>query len=151
MKKVTKQAVEEFLNQNSYAFIGVSRREKHFPNELYSELKKKKFKLTPINPNMEEFQGEKCYPDINSIPEKVDAAILTTPKAETLKVLQQVQESGIKHVWVQQGAHTQEVLEYADNQDINIIAKKCLFMFTEPESIHKFHHNFNKFFGLLPK
>ena len=152
MKKVTKKSVDEFLNQKSYAFIGVSRKEKHFPNYLYAELKKKNFHLTPINPNMEEFDGQKCYPDISALPEKVDAAILTTPKAETLKILQQVQENGIKHVWIQQGAHTKEAIEYAKEQDMNVIANKCLFMFATPvEGPHKFHRFINKIFGALPK
>ena len=129
MKKVTKQNIDDFFNQKSYAFVGVSRKEKHFPNELYNELKKKDFNLLPVNPKMEEFQGEKCYPEIGLLPDKVDAAILTTPKAETLKVVQQVHDAGIKHVWIQQGAHTNEAIEFAEEKEMNVIANKCLFMF----------------------
>ncbi len=152
MKKVTKKAVDDFLNQKTYAFVGVSRREKHFPNVLYKELKKKDFNLMPVNPKIEDYNGEKCYPDLVSLPEKVDAAILTTPKSETLKVVQQAHENGIKHIWIQQGAHTKEAIEYAEDNEMNVIANKCLFMFAQPvEGPHKFHRFINKIFGALPK
>ncbi|NOZ48375.1 MAG: CoA-binding protein [Chlorobi bacterium] len=152
MKKVTKKAVDDFLNQLNYAFVGVSRKEKHFANTLYSELKKRKFNLTPINPNIEDFKGEKCYPDLKSVPKKIDAVILTTPKAKTLKVIQQVYDIGIKHVWIQQGAQTKEAIQFAEEKKLNIIANKCLYMFANPlEGGHKFHRNFNNFFGILPK
>ena len=151
MKRVTKQNIDDFLNQKSFAFIGVSRKEKHFPNVLYKELKKKEFDLFPINPNMEEFNGEKCYPDINSLSKPVDAAILTTPKSETNKVLQEVYEKGIKHIWIQQGAHTKETAEFANDKDINLIANKCLFMFANPTGIHKFHRTINSLLGILLK
>lgn len=152
MKKVTKNAINDFLNQKSYAFVGVSRREKHFPNILYRELKKKDFYLTPVNPNMENFQGEKCYPDLESLSEKIDAVIVTTPKAETLKIVKQAHNSGVKHVWIQQGAQTKEAIEFAEEKEMNIIANKCLFMFADPvHGFHKFHHSINKIFGVLPK
>lgn len=151
MKKVTKNSINDFLNQKSYAFVGVSRKKNHFPNMLYSGLKKRNFNLIPVNPNIEDYHGEKCYPDLESLPEKVDAAILTTPKAETLRVVKQAYNSGIKHIWIQMGAHTKEAIEFAEEKEINIIANKCLFMFADPQGLHKFHRFVNETFGALPK
>lgn len=148
----TKQSINEFLAQKNIAIAGVSRKKRKFGNAIYKELAKKGYTLYPINPNMETYEGKNCYPDIASLPAEVTGVVLNTKPAITGSLIEQAENKGIKHIWLQQGSAGKEILESIEERDINIISKQCVIMFAEPANgIHGFHKWINNTFGLLPK
>jgi predicted CoA-binding protein len=56
------------------AVAGVSRNKGHHPagNLIFHRLKKTGHEVIPVNPNLQTFEGEPCYPDVKSIPGGVD-------------------------------------------------------------------------------
>jgi len=149
---ITKAQIENFYKQGPIAIVGVSRNKRKFGRTVYDELKKKGFSVVPVNPNADDIAGEKCYKNIDALPQEIKAAVLLTPKPKTLETMQQCVAKGITHVWIQQGAHTKEALEFAQNNNkVNLIHGKCIMMFSEPDGMHKFHRGVMKFFGRLPK
>lgn len=150
--KIKLSEIQEFLNQKNIAVAGVSRNEKKFGNEIYKELKNKGYNVFPVNPNISEFKGEKCYAKIEDLPAEVTAILTCTKPAETEKIVQQAIQKGIKHIWLQQGSQSDKAIELAKQPDVNVIFKKCIFMFLEPVAgPHKFHRFFVKLFGSYPK
>jgi uncharacterized protein len=148
----TMQSVNEFMAQKNIAVVGVSRKKQKFGNAIYKELEKKGFALYPVNPNMEEYNGNKCYPDISSLPAEVTAIVINTKPDITKKLIEEACSKGIKHIWLQQGSADKETVESSQKSDANIISKQCVIMFAEPANgIHGFHKWINKTFGLLPK
>jgi len=77
----SKKNVENFLAQEKIAVVGVSRKKTKFGNAIYKELKQKGYKVFPINPNMQSFEGDVCYPDLLSLSEKVNAVVINVPCA----------------------------------------------------------------------
>ena len=65
----SKVTVDDFLAQPTLAVVGVSRDPKAFANGAYKELKEKGYRLLPVNPHMETFDGETCYPSLKALPE----------------------------------------------------------------------------------
>ncbi len=57
---VTKADIQNFLQPRRFAIAGVSRNPKKFGRMVYNELKKSGYTLYPINPNLQEIEGEKC-------------------------------------------------------------------------------------------
>ena len=53
-----KSKVADFLAQRTLAVVDVSRDLKAFANGAYRELKEKGYRLLPVNPHMEAFDGE---------------------------------------------------------------------------------------------
>ena len=152
MKKVTKEQIDTFLADKKIAVAGASRNPQKFGCQVLNSLKKNGYQVLPINPNAEEILGVKCYNEVNELPKDVDSLLILTPKAETDKVLVSAIKKGIKNIWVQQSAHTEETLKIAEEYEKEIIHGKCIFMFAEPvQSIHKFHRTIVKIFGGLPK
>ncbi|MCX6233853.1 MAG: CoA-binding protein [Bacteroidetes bacterium] len=148
----TLQSVQDFTSQKSIAIVGVSRKENKFGNAAFKELKKKDLKVYPVNPHMDVFQGEKCYPDIKSLPPDVTGIVITTNPFKTLDLIKAGEERGIKHFWIQQGAENKAVIEYANTSKSNIVFKECILMFSHPVgSFHRFHRFFVKVFGKYPK
>lgn len=144
--------VDEFLNQEKLAVVGVSRKKSKFGNAIFRELKKKGFDVYPINAHADTIEGEKCYPDLKSLPETVGGAVIVVPPAQTEQVVKDAKDAGIPRVWMQQGAQSDAAIAFCKENNISVVAKECILMFVEPvESIHKFHRWLWKIFGKLPK
>lgn len=148
----TLASIKEFLAQKNLAIAGISKTKNKFGNTIFKELKKKNYHLYPIHPEMKEYEGIDCFPEVNSLPEEVSGIIICTKPDKAEKLANEAIEKGIKHIWLQQGAQNKATLKMAEQNNINLITKECVLMFAEPSAfIHRFHRGINKFFGKLPK
>ena len=87
-----------------------------------------------------------------SVPGEIENLLIAVPKSQTIDVAKQAKEKGVKRIWIQQMSDTTEALEMVKEAGIELIAKKCIFMFAEPVSgVHKFHRFIAKLFGGLYK
>ena len=124
----TKSSIENFLSQKNIAVIGVSRNRKKFVNTIYRSLKKKGYNVFPINPNAEKIEGDNCYPDLLSLPEKIDAVVINVPPEETEKVVLKVNKAGIKRVWLQQGSQSEKAINFSQENGIDCVSNECILM-----------------------
>ena len=149
--RTSKIAVDNIINQKTIAIIGVSRSGKKIGNTIYTDMKRKGYQVFPVNPNTSEIDGEKCYSNLNEIPEIPGALILCVKPDETEKVVREAAEIGIQNVWMQLGSESEEAVKFCKENNINTVHKECILMFVQPvEGVHKFHKFFNKIFGKLP-
>ncbi len=92
--------VQDFLAQEKIAIVGVSDKRETGCNLAYRKFKEAGYTVSAVNPRLTTFEGDPCYPDLKSIPEKPEAVfILTNPKV-TEQVVQQCVDLGIQHVWM---------------------------------------------------
>ena len=66
----SKATVDDFLAQPTLAVVGVSRDAKAFANGAYKELKEKGYRLLPVNPHMETFDGGPAIPASRRCPNR---------------------------------------------------------------------------------
>jgi predicted CoA-binding protein len=143
--------INEFLDNQPIALVGVSRNPKKFGYSAFKELKEKGMNLIPVNPEAVEILGVKSYQNVTMLPSNVKAIIVLTKKEITASVIREAKEKGIKQIWIQQMAESKEALDELQGSDINFITGECILMHYKPHSIHKFHRGINKFFGRYPK
>lgn len=80
--------------------VGVSDKRDTGCNLAYKKFKENGYQVFAVNPHLTIYNGEACYSDLKSIPEKPDAVfILTSPKV-TEQIVQQCVDLGIKHIWM---------------------------------------------------
>jgi len=92
--------VQDFLAQKKIAVVGVSDKRETGCNLAYRKFKEAGYTVSAVNPRITIFEGDPCYPDLKSIPEKPEAVfILTNPKI-TEQVVQQCADLGIQRVWM---------------------------------------------------
>jgi predicted CoA-binding protein len=150
--KTSKSAVDNFINQKTFAVVGASRDKRKFGNAIYGELKKKKYKVYPVNSGAIEIDGDKCFANIKDLPEKPDAIILCVKPEKTETIIKEAVEIGIKNIWMQQGSESDEAINLCKANNINLIHNECVLMFMEPVgSVHKFHKFLWRIFGKLPE
>lgn len=76
----------------------------------------------PVNPRASEIAGEKCYPDIASVPGPIDRATIYLPPDRTLAVLPELAARGdVAEVWINPGAESEQVFEEADRLGLKTV------------------------------
>jgi len=147
-----KKLVGDFIAQKNIAVIGVSRKKSKFGNYIYRELKKKDYRVFPVNPKLEFAEGDKCYPDLSSVPEKLDGVIINVSPPEAVNVIKDANVVGIKRVWLQQGSQSDEAVKLCKDNNINCVSNECIIMFTEPLGfMHRTHKWIWNIMGKLPQ
>jgi predicted CoA-binding protein len=147
----TLKQINEFLDSQPIAMVGVSRNPKKFGYAAFKELKDKGLKIIPVNPQADQIMGEKSYPNVKSLPSDVNGIIILTKKDKTAAIVREAKERGINQIWIQQMADSKEALNELKGSGINFITGECILMHYKPHSIHKFHGRLKKFFGFFPK
>ncbi|MBI1390163.1 MAG: CoA-binding protein [bacterium] len=129
----------QFTSLHRLAIAGVSRNEK-FGNTIHRELTRRGYDAVAVNPNLSEFDGGPCYPDLKSIPGGVEGVVVATSPHNALNVLRDAAECGIRYAWVQQGGGSNEAKSYCDEHGIEAVFGECILMYAgKPTGIHAFH------------
>jgi len=153
--------VQDFLALKKIAVVGVSDKRDTGCNLTYTKLKENGYQVYAVNPRITTFNGDACYADLKSIPEKVDAVfILTSPKV-TEQVVQQCVELGIKHVWMHcmmgtkpglaagMTSVSQSAVEMCKANGIMVIPGTCPNQFLKPDFGHSMMRGMWKLFGFM--
>jgi len=147
----TLKQINDFIDSQPIAMVGVSRNPKKFGYAAFKELKEKGMKIIPVNPEADQILGEKCFQDVGKLPAEVKSILIITKKEKTAAVVREAKEKGIKQIWIQQSSDSKEALDELKGSDISYITGQCILMHYKPHSIHKFHGSIKKFFGSFPK
>ncbi len=151
--------VDDFLTQKRIAIEGVSRDDSRHPtgNLIYRRLKSTGHNIFPVNPLMQTFEGDRCYPDLKSIPGGVDGVVIITRPEITEQIVRDCGESGVHSVWMHKSigkgsSISPEAVEYCRQHNISVIAGACPMMFGENVDFgHKCLRWMLKLTGGLPK
>ncbi len=149
--------VQDFLAQKRIAVAGVSRDQSHHPvgNLIYHQLKKTGHDVFPVNPQMQTFEGDRCYPDLGSIPGGVDGVVIITRPEATAQIVSDCSGAGVRRVWMHQSlakgsSVSPEAVEFCRLHDISVIAGACPMMYGGDFG-HTCMRWFLKLTGGLPK
>lgn len=84
------------------------------------------YRIIPVNPSCEELLGEKCYPDLKSIPFAIDMVNVFRKSEDCLPIAHEAVEIGAKSLWLQLGVINAEAVAYAKEHGLAAIMDKCL-------------------------
>jgi predicted CoA-binding protein len=128
--------VQDFLAQRRIAVAGVSRDDRGHPagNLIYRRLKSTGHEVFAVNPNMPTFEGDRCYPDLKSIPGGVDGVVIITRPEITARIVRDCDAAGVHRVWMHESlvkgsSVSSEAVEYCRSHDINVIPGSCPMMY----------------------
>ena len=148
----TRQDIQDFVAQKTLGVVGMSRAPQSFSVNATNELRAKGYRLFPVNPNAAEIRGEKCYPSVAALPEKVGGVLFLTPPTATEKAVREAAEAGVTRMWIQQGAESEAALAFCREKNLKVVSGHCILMFAEPVgSFHRIHRWVKGLFGGLPK
>ncbi len=155
-QKLSLAAIEDFLAQKRFAMVGISRDSKSTSALLFEELSRRGYEVIPVNPNMAEVLGRRCFARVQDIQPRVQAALLMTSREVADNVVRDCVEAGIRQVWMYRGmgngAVSEEAIAFCQERGIEVIPGECPFMFLPGTAgVHRFHGFLNKIFGRYPR
>jgi predicted CoA-binding protein len=93
-----------------------------------SYLKDEGYKIIPVNPKGGEILGEKVYPDLQSIQDKVDIVDVFRPSNEVPEIVDQAIAKGVSVIWTQLRIIDLVAAARAEKAGIRVIMDKCIKM-----------------------
>lgn len=140
--------VEDFLVQKKIAIVGVSDKRETGCNMAYRKFKGQGYTVYPVNPRLQTFDGDPCYRDLKSIPDKPDAVFIFTSPRVTDQIVGQCVDLGIKRLWMHclmgtkpglAGGMTsvsQDAVQVCRENGITVIPGACPNQFLKPDLAH---------------
>jgi predicted CoA-binding protein len=128
------EAASAFLSRKRVAVTGVSRTpENHGSNAVYRRLRERGYEVFAVNPNAEEVEGDRSYPDLASIPGGIEAVVIATRPEFAENTMRECAELGITQVWMHRGSGagsvSQAATKYGRQHGITVIDGGCPLMF----------------------
>lgn len=129
-----KEAAAEFLARKRIAVTGVSSDPQgHGSNNVYRRLRERGYEVFAINPNADQVEGDRCYPDLSSVPGGVDAVVIGTRPETAEGTMRACADLGIGQVWMHRGPGAGSVSKtaaaYGREKGIEVIDGGCPLMF----------------------
>jgi predicted CoA-binding protein len=84
------------------------------------------FQVIPVNPNYQEILGQKCYPDLASIPQQVDIVDLFQRSDQVLQFVQPAIDRQAKVLWLQLGIVNDAAAAQAEGAGLQVVMDRCM-------------------------
>jgi predicted CoA-binding protein len=106
--------------------VGLSSNPVRPSNAVARYLQGKGYKIIPVNPKETEVLGEKSYPDLLSIPEKVEIVDVFRKPEHVPAIVDEAVKVGAKIVWMQEGVVNHPAAFSASQRGIIVIMDRCM-------------------------
>lgn len=113
-------------NYKTVAIVGLSKNWQRPSNFAAKYLQEHGYRVIPVNPVYEEVLGEKCYPDLASIPEPVEVVDCFRASGEIPDLARQAVEIGVKVLWTQLEIINYEAADYARAAGLEVVMDRCM-------------------------
>lgn len=110
------------------AVVGATDSPGKYGGIIYRDLKRKGYRVVPVNPYRDEVDGDRCYPTLADIPEPPTLVDFVVPPERTLQVLEECLRLGITRVWVQPGAADDRVRAFVASNGFDAIIDACIMV-----------------------
>jgi hypothetical protein len=108
------------------ASVGVSSNPEKPSYGIFEYLANAGYHMIPVNPTTAEVLGRKSYPDVPSIPEKVDVVQVFRKPEDVPPVVEQAIRAGAKVVWMQEGVVNHEAAAQAEKAGLKVVMDRCM-------------------------
>jgi uncharacterized protein len=113
-------------NSKTIAIVGCSSNPERASNHVAGYLKEKGYRVIPVNPAEKEVLGEVCYPDLSSVPGKVDVVDIFRKSEDVPPIVNDAIKIGAKAVWMQEGVSSPEAAKEAMKAGLKVVMNKCM-------------------------
>lgn len=120
-------SIEQVMDKKVWAVVGATENTDKYGYKIFKKLKQLGYKVYPVNPNYETILGEKCYPDLASLPEVPEVVNMVVAPKHGIKTVEQAAELGAKIIWFQPGTVNEEILKLAEEKGLEAI-QACILV-----------------------
>jgi predicted CoA-binding protein len=116
------ERIEAFLASGPFAVVGASTDRSKYGNKVLRCYQQHGREVYPVNPRAPEVEGLRAFASLAALPVRAPAISVITPPAATEQVVREAHAAGVRHVWMQPGAESDEAVRTAEALGMNVIA-----------------------------
>jgi uncharacterized protein len=117
---------EILLSARTIASVGLSSNPQKESYGIALYMKEQGYRVIPVNPTTPEVFGEKSYPDLQSVPEKIDVVQVFRKPEDVPPVVEDAIKAGAKVVWMQEGIVNEEAAQKARDAGLQVVMDACM-------------------------
>lgn len=122
----SREAINKILEEcRTIAVVGLSSSPGRASNGVARYMKQQGYKIIPVNPNEREVLGEKAYPTLSDIPDKVDLVDIFRRSDAAGEVVDEAIRIGAKAVWLQEGVIDHKAAQRASDAGLLVVMDRC--------------------------
>lgn len=114
------------LSAKTIASVGLSSNMEKESYWIVSYLKDQGYRIIPVNPTAVEILGEKAYPNLESVPVKIDVVQVFRKPEDVPPVVDGAIRVGAKVVWMQEGIVNEEAAQKAREAGLQVVMDACM-------------------------
>ena len=111
---------------HTIAVVGLSNRSYRPSYGVSQYMQSVGYRIIPVNPAEGEVLGEKCYPCLEDIPEKVDIVNIFRRSEFVPGIVDAAIRVGARAVWMQEGVNHPEAAERARSAGLLVVSDTCI-------------------------
>ena len=124
-----KETISRILREtNTIAVVGMTSRESRAGYYVPAYLQRVGYRIIPVNPYEDAVLGEKAYPDLHSVPEPVDVALLFRRPENVPPHVEEAIATGVGAVWMQSGIVNEEAAQRARAAGLDVVMDACMMI-----------------------
>ena len=114
------------MSAKTIASVGLSSNPAKESFGIVAYLKGQGYRVIPVNPTATEILGETAYPDLESVPEKIDVVQVFRKPEDVPPVVDSAIQVGAKVVWMQEGIVNEEAAQKAREAGLKVVMDACM-------------------------
>jgi predicted CoA-binding protein len=119
--------ISEILHTcRTIAVVGLSSKRFRPSYGVAEYLKRSGYRIIPVNPYETEVLGERCYPDLESVPEPVDLVDIFRRSEYVPEIVEAAIRKGAKAVWMQEGVVHEPAAQRAEQAGLAVVMDRCI-------------------------
>ena len=120
------ETIRRILDEcRTIAVVGLSSDPSRASNSVSGYMRRQGYRVIPVNPNETSVFGEKSYPDLSAVPEKVDLVDVFRRSDEAGKAVAEAIAVGAKAVWLQEGVIDSAAAQRAEDAGLMVVMDRC--------------------------
>lgn len=117
---------EILLSTKIIATVGLSSNPEKESYSVAQYLKNQGYHVIPVNPTAIEILDSKSYPNLESVPEKIDVVQVFRKPEDVPPVVESAIKIGAKVVWMQEGIVNEEAAQKARTAGLQVVMDACM-------------------------
>ena len=121
-----KPIAEILKSARTIAVVGLSPKRYRPSYGVAEYLQKAGYRIIPVNPRESELLGERCYPDLEAIPEAVDIVDIFRRSEFVPEIVEAAIRKGAKVIWMQEGVVHEDAARRAEAAGLQVVMDRCI-------------------------
>lgn len=118
--------IEMLRDAKTIAVVGLSSKKMRPSYGVAAYMQQQGYRIIPVNPAETEVLGEKAYPTLADVPEKIDIVDVFRRSDAVPEVVGDAIRAGARYLWLQEDIVHEEAAERARQAGMKVVMDRCI-------------------------